>query len=107
MFENLPLLALGAGVVGIIATFLTFLGIKRQAAGTQAMQDLAHEIHVGAMAFLRAEYIVLIPFMLVVAVRVGHQVTSIRFRRNRAGSMIEIRNSPSAATTIDGPLGVS
>ena len=67
MFENLPLLALGAGVVGIIATFLTFLGIKRQAAGTQAMQDLAHEIHVGAMAFLRAEYVVLIPFLLVVA----------------------------------------
>ncbi|MBP6774433.1 MAG: sodium-translocating pyrophosphatase [Gemmatimonadaceae bacterium] len=71
MFENLPLLALGAGVVGIIATFLTFLGIKRQAAGTQAMQDLAHEIHVGAMAFLRAEYIVLIPFMLVVAGLLG------------------------------------
>ena len=71
MFENLPLLALGAGVVGIIATFMTFLGIKRQAAGTQAMQDLAHEIHVGAMAFLRAEYIVLIPFMLVVAGLLG------------------------------------
>ena len=71
MFENLPLLALGAGVVGIIATFMTFLGIKRQAAGTQAMQDLAHEIHVGAMAFLRAEYVVLIPFMLVVAGLLG------------------------------------
>ncbi|MCC6241778.1 MAG: sodium-translocating pyrophosphatase [Gemmatimonadaceae bacterium] len=67
MFENIPLLALGAGIVGIIATFVTFAGIKRQSAGTQAMQDLAHEIHVGAMAFLRAEYVVLVPFLLVVA----------------------------------------
>ena len=67
MFENLPLLAFGAGIVGLIVTFVTFLGVKRLPAGSQAMQDLAHEIHVGAMAFLRAEYMVLIPFMLVVA----------------------------------------
>jgi K(+)-stimulated pyrophosphate-energized sodium pump len=67
MFENIPLLALGAGVVGIIATFVTFAGIKRMAPGNQVMQDLANEIHIGAMAFLRAEYVVLVPFLLVVA----------------------------------------
>jgi K(+)-stimulated pyrophosphate-energized sodium pump len=67
MFENIPLLALGAGVVGIIATFVTFAGIKRLAPGNQVMQDLANEIHIGAMAFLRAEYVVLVPFLLVVA----------------------------------------
>jgi len=67
MFENIPLLALGAGVVGIIATLVTFAGIKRQASGTQVMTDLANEIHIGAMAFLRAEYVVLVPFLLVVA----------------------------------------
>jgi K(+)-stimulated pyrophosphate-energized sodium pump len=67
MLDNLPLLSLGAGVVGLIATFVTFAGIKRQPAGTQAMQDLAGEIHVGAMAFLRAEYVVLLPFLLIVA----------------------------------------
>ncbi len=71
MFENLPLLAFGAGLVGLIVTFVTFLGVKRLPAGSQAMQDLAHEIHVGAMAFLRAEYVVLIPFMLVVAGLLG------------------------------------
>ncbi len=67
MFENTPMLALGAGLVGIIVTFVTFLGVKRLPAGTAAMQDLANEIHVGAMAFLRAEYVVLVPFMLIVA----------------------------------------
>jgi K(+)-stimulated pyrophosphate-energized sodium pump len=71
MFEQLPLLSLGAGVVGLIATFLTFGGIRRLSPGTQAMQDLAGEIHVGAMAFLRAEYVVLLPFLAVVAGLLG------------------------------------
>ena len=71
MFEQLPLLSLGAGVVGLIATFLTFGGIRRLSPGTQAMQDLAGEIHVGAMAFLRAEYVVLLPFLLIVAGLLG------------------------------------
>jgi len=71
MFEQLPLLSLGAGVVGLIATFLTFGGIRRLSPGTQAMQDLAGEIHVGAMAFLRAEYVVLVPFLVVVAGLLG------------------------------------
>ncbi len=71
MFDQLPLLSLGAGVVGLIATFLTFGGIRRLSPGTQAMQDLAGEIHVGAMAFLRAEYVVLVPFLVVVAGLLG------------------------------------
>ncbi|MDQ8162925.1 MAG: sodium-translocating pyrophosphatase [Gemmatimonadota bacterium] len=71
MFDQLPLLSLGAGVVGLIATFLTFGGIRRLSPGTPAMQDLAGEIHVGAMAFLRAEYVVLMPFLLIVAGLLG------------------------------------
>jgi K(+)-stimulated pyrophosphate-energized sodium pump len=71
MLENLPMMALGIGGVGLVATFLTFSGIIRQSPGTQAMQDLAGEIHKGAMAFLRAEYVVLIPFLLVVAGLLG------------------------------------
>ncbi len=71
MFDQLPLLSLGAGVVGLIATFLTFGGIRRLSPGTPAMQDLASEIHVGAMAFLRAEYVVLMPFLAIVAGLLG------------------------------------
>jgi K(+)-stimulated pyrophosphate-energized sodium pump len=67
MLENLPMMALGVGGVGLVATFITFNGINRQSPGNQVMQDLAGEIHKGAMAFLRAEYVVLIPFLLVVA----------------------------------------
>jgi K(+)-stimulated pyrophosphate-energized sodium pump len=67
MLENLPMMALGVGGVGLVATFVTFSGINRQSPGNQVMQDLAGEIHKGAMAFLRAEYVVLVPFLLVVA----------------------------------------
>ena len=65
------MMALGIGGVGLVATFLTFSGINRQSPGNQVMQDLAGEIHKGAMAFLRAEYVVLVPFLLVVAGLLG------------------------------------
>jgi K(+)-stimulated pyrophosphate-energized sodium pump len=74
LFDNLPLLALGLGVVGLIATFVTFVGIRRQSPGSQTMQDLAHEIHIGAMAFLRAEYTVLVPFLILVAALLSYAI---------------------------------
>ena len=67
MLENLTIYALGIGVAGLIACYLTYAGILRNAPGSQAMQDLAEEIRKGAMAFLKREYTVLAPFLLVVA----------------------------------------
>jgi K(+)-stimulated pyrophosphate-energized sodium pump len=67
MTESLTLYALVIGVVGLAAVFLTFMGIKRNSDGSQVMKDLASQIHLGAMAFLRREYLVLLPFLLVVA----------------------------------------
>jgi K(+)-stimulated pyrophosphate-energized sodium pump len=67
MTENLTLYALIIGLVGIVATFVTFLGIKRAADGNQTMKDIAEQIHIGAMAFLKAEYRILLPFLVVVA----------------------------------------
>ena len=61
------MLALGAGVVGLVVALATYRAIVRQPAGTPAMQALAHEIHLGAMAFLKREYLVLLPFIAVVA----------------------------------------
>jgi K(+)-stimulated pyrophosphate-energized sodium pump len=67
MLDNLTMYALVIGVVGLVACYLTYLGIVRHAPGSQAMQDLAEQIHQGAMAFLKREYTVLLPFLLVVA----------------------------------------
>ena len=68
MIENLTLYALVIGVVGLVACYLTYLGVARNSAGTKAMQDLAGQIQEGAMAFLKREYVVLLPFLVLVAV---------------------------------------
>jgi K(+)-stimulated pyrophosphate-energized sodium pump len=67
MFDSIPLIALGLGALGLIVTFVTFTGIKRASDGSAEMQNLAEQIHLGAMAFLKREYMVLVPFLLGVA----------------------------------------
>jgi len=67
MLENVPLYALGIGLAGLVACVLTYLGIVRNSAGSQAMQELAGQIQEGAMAFLKREYTILVPFLFVVA----------------------------------------
>jgi K(+)-stimulated pyrophosphate-energized sodium pump len=66
--NDIALYALVIAAVGIVATFVTFLGVKRQPDGNVVMKGIAGEIQVGAMAFLKREYLVLVPFLAVVAV---------------------------------------
>jgi K(+)-stimulated pyrophosphate-energized sodium pump len=66
-FGFLPLTAIGIGAVGLFIAFGTFLYVKKQSPGNAAMVELGDAIHDGAMAFLKAEYIVLAPFLLVIA----------------------------------------
>ncbi len=67
MLENLTTYALVIGVAGLVACYLTYLGIVKNSPGSQIMQDLAEQIQLGSMAFLKREYTVLLPFLLVVA----------------------------------------
>jgi len=71
MTDSLSLYALVVGLVGLVATTLTFLALRGQPAGTAPMQRLAGQIQDGAMAFLRREYVVLLPFLALVAVLLG------------------------------------
>ena len=64
---QLAQLAIGAGVVGLLVAFVIYGYLRRQPEGSELMQDLARAIQVGAMAFLRREYMVLFPFLLIVA----------------------------------------
>jgi K(+)-stimulated pyrophosphate-energized sodium pump len=59
--------ALGIGAVGLAATAASYADVARHPAGSDAMQSLARDIRIGAMAFLRREYAILIPFLLLVA----------------------------------------
>src|SRR3990170_3553880 len=55
------------GLAGLGVAFFVFRSIVARPTGTPAMADLAEQIQSGAMAFLRAEYTVLLPFMVLVA----------------------------------------
>jgi K(+)-stimulated pyrophosphate-energized sodium pump len=59
--------AAAAGALGLVVAFVIYFALRGQSAGSDAMRDLAGLIESGAMAFLRREYMVLVPFLLVVA----------------------------------------
>ena len=69
--SNMPLLATGAGILGLFVAWLTYLYVRRQSPGSEVMRDLMEQIQTGAMAFLRREYMVLLPFLLIIAVLLG------------------------------------
>jgi K(+)-stimulated pyrophosphate-energized sodium pump len=47
--------------------WVIYVYLKRQSPGNETMRDLGHQIRSGAMAFLKREYSVLVPFVIVVA----------------------------------------
>ena len=70
------------GVFGLAAAFAIYRIVVARPAGNEAMTALADQIHDGAMAFLKAEYAILIPFIVVVAALLGWAVdprTSVAF----------------------------
>ena len=75
MLLPLPaLIAIAAGLLGLTVAAIIYRYISRQSAGSAGMQELAGLIEEGAMAFLRREYTVLGPFILVVALLLGWAV---------------------------------
>ena len=64
------------GLVGLVFAGLIYGYVKRQPAGTEAMEELAGQIHDGAMAFLRREYSMLAVFVAVVFVLLALAVST-------------------------------
>ncbi len=60
-----------AGIAALIFAFYKATWVRKQAAGTEEMQEIASRIQEGAMAFLKREYTVLAGFVVVVAVLLG------------------------------------
>jgi K(+)-stimulated pyrophosphate-energized sodium pump len=58
----------GLGLLGLGVAFAIYRSLLARPTGSAAMSELADQIHAGAMAFLRAEYAILLPFVAVVAV---------------------------------------
>ena len=55
------------GLLGLLVALGIYLYVKRQPEGNETMRQLADQIHTGAMAFLRREYSVLVPFIILVS----------------------------------------
>ncbi len=62
---------IGAGVLGLLYTFWKSSWVSKQEVGTEKMKTISSHISEGAMAFLKAEYKVLIFFVIIVAVLLG------------------------------------
>ncbi len=66
MLTNVAFFAWWAGALGMALALALYVWIRRQPQGNEVMRDIADQIHAGAMAFLRREYMVVIPFLLLV-----------------------------------------
>jgi len=79
------------GVVGILFAGILYLTIRRQSPGSKQMAELAETIHRGAMVFLKREYSILIPFVIVVFALLAWKIgiyTGIAFLAGACCSML-------------------
>ena len=54
-------------VFGLVVVVILYLWLRKQDAGTERMQEIAHFIQVGANAFLRREFLTISPFVVILA----------------------------------------
>jgi K(+)-stimulated pyrophosphate-energized sodium pump len=71
--DTTGLLSLGVSIVGLLAALSLYLTIVRQPVGTDRMASIAAEIHLGAMTYLREQYMRIALFVFVVAVLLSFQ----------------------------------
>lgn len=59
------------GVVGLLFAFFIYLSIARTSVADGKVASIGHQIHIGAMAFMRREYTILFAFVVVLAVLIA------------------------------------
>lgn len=67
------IVAMSAAVIGSLAALSIYLSIVRQPVGTDKMKGISDEIHLGAMTYLREQYLRIAVFMVVVAILLSFQ----------------------------------
>jgi len=72
---NYGLYAALLGIIGLIFALILYFLIKRQSPGSKQMVELADTIHRGAMVFLKREYSILVPFIVVVFVLLAWKIS--------------------------------
>lgn len=65
-FASMPIIAVGAGVLGLIFAFYFATSVLKASPGNARMQEISQAIQEGAMAYLNRQYRTLIPFVIVI-----------------------------------------
>ena len=56
------------GIIGLLFALVIYKMVMKKDPGNEKMKDIAEQIHIGAMVFLRREYQIIFLFMIVVFV---------------------------------------
>ena len=60
------------GTFGLIVAYFIYRSIRKRHGGNELMVEIADQIYLGAMAFLKREYVVLVVFVALVALLLGY-----------------------------------
>ena len=107
MMDNIPLIAAGAGLFGLLIAFMLYMRVNKVKIDNETVADITSEIQDGAMAFLKAEYRVLGIFVVVVGVLLwflngGKPETTIAFFAGALASVGAGFSGMRAATSANG-----
>tara|TARA_B100001758_G_scaffold75556_1_gene63848 strand:+ start:713 stop:2800 length:2088 start_codon:yes stop_codon:yes gene_type:complete len=105
MMETIPIIAAGAGLVGLVIAFVLYQQVNKVKIDNEVVADITDEIQKGAMAFLFAEYKVLSIFVVVVGAVLAwlNDVnTAIAFFAGAIASVLAGFSGMRAATSANG-----
>ncbi len=126
--ENLIYAVPAMGIIGLLYTFVKFMWVSKQDAGTPRMKEISNYIAEGAMAFLKAEWKVLGYFVVIVGILLAvmananphsHWSISLAFVLGavlsatagyigmRAATKANVRTAQAARTSLSKALNVS
>ena len=105
MMENIPLIAAGAGAIGLLIAFMLYNQVKKVKIDNEVVADITDEIQKGAMAFLFAEYRILTIFVGIVGValwQLNDLDTAVAFFAGAIASVLAGFSGMRAATSANG-----
>ena len=103
--ENIPLIAAGAGAVGLLIAFYLYNQVTKVKIDNEVVADITDEIQKGAMAFLFAEYRILSVFVVVVGAVLAYLndlETAIAFFAGAIASVLAGFSGMRSATSANG-----
>ena len=105
MLDDIPLIAAGAGLLGLLIAFVLYRKVNSVEIDNEVVADITEEIQEGAMAFLYAEYRVLSVFVVVVGAilaLVNDTETAVAFFAGAIASVAAGFSGMRAATSANG-----